>query len=172
MSDSSPVPQVSPPSESPETEAVSVKPADRPESTAMRAKPARSFLGLTRPDQLILAVLAGGALMLMIWHWARLSGWGTRPVEVERLDPRSLEYRIDINTATWVEWVQLDGIGETLAERIIEDRTARGPFRSVDELRRVKGIGPKTLEKIRPHLTIGKPPGQLPASRSIERGRE
>jgi competence protein ComEA len=77
-------------------------------------------------------------------------------VEVDRLESESLDYRIDVNTATWVEWAQLDGIGEALAERIVADREANGPFKSVDDLRRVKGIGPKTLARIRPYLTLGK----------------
>jgi competence protein ComEA len=130
----------------------------RPEPTTTQSLPAaRSFFGLTRADHLVLALLCAVALSLMIWHWARLSGWGMRPVEVERLNPASLDYRIDVNSATWVEWVQLDGIGETLAERIVADREAHGPFRNVDELRRVKGIGPKTLARIRKYLTVGKP---------------
>jgi competence protein ComEA len=126
-------------------------------ATTQSLPPARSFFGLTRADHLVLALLAAVALSLMIWHWARLSGWGMRPVEFERLDAASLDYRIDINTATWVEWVQLDGIGETLAERIVADREAHGPFRSVDDLRRVNGIGPKTLARIRKYLTVGNP---------------
>jgi competence protein ComEA len=118
---------------------------------------ARSLFGLTRADHVVLALLSAVALSLMIWHWARLSGWGMRPVEVRNLDPESLDYRIDVNTATWVEFVQLDGIGEALAERIIADREANGPFRSVEDLRRVKGIGPKTIARIRKYLTVGKP---------------
>ena len=119
------------------------------------APPAKSYFGLTRSDQMVLALLVVVALTLMVWHWARLSGWGMRPVEVENLDPQTLEYRIDINTATWVEWTQLQGIGETLAERIVENRRTDGPFETIDDLRRVKGIGPKTLEKIRRYLTVG-----------------
>ncbi|HET6426219.1 MAG TPA: helix-hairpin-helix domain-containing protein [Planctomycetaceae bacterium] len=63
-------------------------------------------------------------------------------------------FRVDINTATWIEFAQLDGIGEKLAKRIIADRTENGDFLTVEDLRRVKGIGAKTLEKMRPHLTI------------------
>jgi competence protein ComEA len=46
----------------------------------------------------------------------------------------------------------LPGIGEVLARRIVEDRRQRGPFRDLGELRRVRGIGPKTLEGMRPYL--------------------
>ena len=85
---------------------------------------------------------------------ARLSGWGLHPVEIDRLPARKYEYKIDINNATWVEWVQLNGIGEVLARRIIDEQATNGPFESIDDLRRVKGIGPKTLEKIRGFLVI------------------
>jgi competence protein ComEA len=48
--------------------------------------------------------------------------------------------------------VQLPGLGETLARRIITDRQQRGPFRDIDDLDRVDGIGLRTLERIRPYL--------------------
>ncbi|ODN31104.1 ComEA family DNA-binding protein [Fervidobacterium thailandense] len=57
---------------------------------------------------------------------------------------------LNINTATVSELEKLPGIGPTKAAEIIRYRTENGPFKSVDELLNVKGIGPKTLEKIRP----------------------
>ena len=51
----------------------------------------------------------------------------------------------------------MPGIGPVLSARIVETRQAR-PFASVDELRRVKGIGVKTLEKLRPHVMVGPDP--------------
>lgn len=107
-------------------------------------------LGLSRGDRLFTGVLAVAILALLAIHWALLSGWGVRPVDVVRQAPQSFEYSLDINTATWVELSQLDEIGEVLARRIVEDREANGPFASVDDLRRVKRIGPATLKKIRP----------------------
>jgi len=77
-----------------------------------------------------------------------------QPVEIEHHPSRQYEFRLDVNEVTWVEWVQMDGIGETLGHRIVEDRETNGPFRSIDDIQRVKGIGPKTLEKMRPWLTI------------------
>ena len=109
---------------------------------------------LRHRDQLFLGVLMLIALSLMCWHWVRLSGWGMQPVEIERLDARPYQYKIDVNRAPWIEWTLLEGIGETLARRIVDDRDRNGPFRSVDDLSRVKGIGPKTLARIRPRLTI------------------
>jgi competence protein ComEA len=46
----------------------------------------------------------------------------------------------------------LPGVGESLARRIVESRGALGRFADLDELRRVRGIGPKTLERIKPFL--------------------
>jgi DNA uptake protein ComE-like DNA-binding protein len=57
--------------------------------------------------------------------------------------------RIDVNTPTQAELEALPGIGPVIARRIIEGR----PYRSVEELERVKGIGPRRLEEIRPLVT-------------------
>jgi competence protein ComEA len=59
---------------------------------------------------------------------------------------------IDINRASPEDLARLPGIGPTLAKRIVEGR----PFASVADLRRVKGIGAKTLEKLRPHVVAEK----------------
>ena len=130
---------------------------ETPESKAHQ--PPASAL-LRRGDQLVVGALALIVLALMIVHWARLSGWGLRPVEIDRLPERQFDYRIDINSATWVELMQLEEVGEVLARRIVEDRERNGPFRSIDDLRRVKGVGPKTLDTIRPWLTISFPDDQ------------
>ena len=57
---------------------------------------------------------------------------------------------IDPNEASRDELVALPGIGEAFANRIIEGR----PYKTVDDLLGVSGIGPKTLEKLRPFLTL------------------
>ena len=119
-----------------------------------------TFLWLRRADQLFVGLLMIAIVTLMGTHWVRLSHWGTKPVEIERMPKNEYLYRIDINTATWVEWMQLDGIGPVLAQRIVEDREKNGHFQSIDNLERVNGIGPKTIERIRSWLTIG-PAGSL-----------
>ena len=62
--------------------------------------------------------------------------------------------RININTATSQELQTLPRIGPTLAQRIIEYRQTSGGFSSVDDLTNVKGIGEKTLEKIRDSIAV------------------
>jgi len=62
---------------------------------------------------------------------------------------------VDINEATWIEWMQLKRIGQIMAHRIVADRETSGPFLSVEDLLRVHGIGPATLNEIRPWLTFG-----------------
>jgi len=57
---------------------------------------------------------------------------------------------VDVNTATASELQALPGIGPALSKRIIEARKEGGAFSSADDLGRVRGIGPKTIEKLRP----------------------
>jgi competence ComEA-like helix-hairpin-helix protein len=59
---------------------------------------------------------------------------------------------LELDRATAPEWERLPGIGPSLAARIVADRAERGPFRSPEGLLRVRGIGPRTLERIRPYL--------------------
>lgn len=62
--------------------------------------------------------------------------------------------KININTATAAELDTLPGIGPAKAEAIIQYRTEHGPFRHVDELLEVPGIGEKTLQNLRELITV------------------
>jgi competence protein ComEA len=62
---------------------------------------------------------------------------------------------VDLNTADARTLAELPGIGETLAERIVEFRTLNGPFASVDGLADVAGITPQRLDTLTPLLSIG-----------------
>ena len=64
---------------------------------------------------------------------------------------------VNINTAASTELQTLPGIGPSKAQAIIDYRTEKGDFEKVDDLINVKGIGPKTMEKIKPLCTVGKP---------------
>ena len=61
---------------------------------------------------------------------------------------------ININRATKPEFDSLAGIGPVIAARIITYRNQNGPFMAVEDLLKVSGVGPKTLEKIRSRLTL------------------
>jgi competence protein ComEA len=63
---------------------------------------------------------------------------------------------LNVNTADTVQLQALPGIGPKKAEAIVLYRASNGPFRQIDDLILVKGIGPKTLEKLRPLVTVGK----------------
>jgi competence protein ComEA len=66
---------------------------------------------------------------------------------------RSVTFPIDLNTAAREELLELPGIGDTLAERIVAYRKSHGAFRNVEELRKVKGIGKKRMDRVRPLVT-------------------
>jgi competence protein ComEA len=61
---------------------------------------------------------------------------------------------ININRATKAEFDSLAGIGPVIASRIINYRNTNGPFLALDDLLKVSGIGSKTLERIRPRLSL------------------
>jgi competence protein ComEA len=62
--------------------------------------------------------------------------------------------KVNINAASAVELEALPGIGEVIAQEILDYRTANGPFASVDDLLDVSGIGEVTLENIRDLVTV------------------
>ena len=80
------------------------------------------------------------------------SGTQTRQIQerigTERNGP------VQVNTADAEELTALPGVGETLAALMIRERTENGPFRYVEDLLSVKGIGRKTLQKIRPLIDL------------------
>ena len=61
---------------------------------------------------------------------------------------------MNVNTATAEELVRLPGIGDAKARAILDYRKEKGAFKSVEQLREVKGIGDAALERLRPHLAI------------------
>ncbi|HKJ76501.1 MAG TPA: helix-hairpin-helix domain-containing protein [Gammaproteobacteria bacterium] len=64
--------------------------------------------------------------------------------------------KLDINGANAKELAKaITGVGEVKAEAIVSYRKEHGPFKSVDGLQAVDGIGPKTVEKNREFLTVG-----------------
>jgi comEA protein len=64
------------------------------------------------------------------------------------------DLRVNLNTATLEEFTALPGIGPAIAARIIEFRSENGPFRSVDDITNVRGIGQARLAELRPYLEL------------------
>src|SRR5437899_1276631 len=72
---------------------------------------------------------------------------------------------VNLNTATKEELIALPGIGPAKAQSILDYRKANGAFKSIEELKDVKGIGVKRFEKLKGELTIA-PPAVRAASAS------
>lgn len=108
---------------------------------ATPASGAQAVLGI------FLAVLLG--LLAFRGYGAQ---FGARPTEPAAAD------LTDLNAADHTELSQVPGIGPKTAEAIVDHRRVHGPFKSVDELRNVRGIGSATLEKVRHRVRAGAPP--------------
>jgi competence protein ComEA len=69
---------------------------------------------------------------------------------------------VDINTASVKELDALPGIGAKTAALIVEYRQKNGPFKKVEELMNVRGVGEKSFLKLKPQLTVGAPKPEHP----------
>ncbi len=67
---------------------------------------------------------------------------------------------VNVNTATVEELAKLPGVGEVIAQRIVNHREKSGKFKKVDELLVIRGISRKKLEKLRPLITVGETAGE------------
>ncbi|MHB9761273.1 helix-hairpin-helix domain-containing protein [Streptococcus suis] len=70
------------------------------------------------------------------------------------ISPEGNESKVNLNTATEADLQTISGIGAKRAADIIAYREANGGFKSVDDLNNVSGIGDKTMESIRPYVTV------------------
>ncbi|MCK4026201.1 helix-hairpin-helix domain-containing protein [Streptococcus iners] len=70
------------------------------------------------------------------------------------MSPEGNESKVNLNTATEADLQTISGIGAKRAADIIAYREANGGFKSVDDLNNVSGIGDKTMESIRPYVTV------------------
>ena len=76
---------------------------------------------------------------------------------------------LNLNTASKDELVALSGIGPAKAQAIIDYRSQHGGFKTLDELKDVKGIGARRFEKLKPELTLA--PVAKPAVRTDAKGQ-
>jgi len=108
--------------------------------------------------------LATLALVISTWllgSWAAQSQPDLEGHQSERLrttDQKWLidaQFQLNINRASPREWSVLPGIGPVLSQRIVDHRTTHGPFRRIEDLEQVHGIGPKTVTRVGHWLTRG-----------------
>lgn len=97
----------------------------------------------------LLAAVVGAIVLYRSWD-----GWHSH----EQPSGSPPAFRLNPNTAPWEELACLPDLGPVVAKRIVEHREASEaagtsrPFRSETDLDKVPGIGPRTLEEIRPYL--------------------
>jgi competence protein ComEA len=86
---------------------------------------------------------------------AQLAAQGAQKPAPARTEARPAVASINLNTATAAELEKLPGIGQKVAARIVEYRQKNGPFKKVEELMNVQGIGEKSFLQFRSQLTVG-----------------
>jgi competence protein ComEA len=112
---------------------------------------------IARGEQAALVLLAVAVVAGVAWRGISYWRVGTEPLEVAP-PAAGPTYRVNINAADWVVLALVPGLGETLSKRIVETRQARGGrFQSLEDLKEVRGIGDKTLDRVRPYLFVGDP---------------
>jgi competence protein ComEA len=95
------------------------------------------------------------AALLLALHAPAFAAPVAQPASGASADPKtSAPRKVDVNRATAAELVGVPGVGERLAEAIIELRQRKGSFTKMDDLLEVRGIGEKNLAMIAEHLTI------------------
>ncbi len=109
-------------------------------------------LVLRRTHQLAAGTILAAALMLLGVYWVFQSLWGRGLIDIDRSEPREIQFLVDLNQADWPELALLPNVGEQLAKRIVAHRAAHGPFRDLDQLKDIRGIGPKTFDSVQPYL--------------------
>lgn len=62
---------------------------------------------------------------------------------------------VNVNTASAVDLAAIKGIGPAKAQAIVEYREKNGAFKTIDDLKAVRGIGDKMVEQLRPQVTVG-----------------
>lgn len=94
-------------------------------------------------------------LLLVLLTLVSVAGFASAPAfAADNPAAKSILETVQLNQATAEELQVLPGVGPALSERIVAYRTEHGPFKSIDQLIEVKGIGEAKLAKFRDHLTL------------------
>ena len=70
-------------------------------------------------------------------------------------DDAVVDYRLNINQASKMQLMELEGIGEVMAQRIIDYREENGPYQVAEDIMNVDGMGPKKFSAIEPYISVG-----------------
>jgi competence protein ComEA len=106
----------------------------------------------SRPAQWSAGLLVALALGLLGYHVAVGHRAASRPTSLEPGALRNAS--LDLNRADHADLLQLPGVGDGLARRILEQRDRQGGFKSVEDLRSVRGVGPAILEQLRAFVHV------------------
>ncbi|MBV9125117.1 MAG: helix-hairpin-helix domain-containing protein [Planctomycetes bacterium] len=148
-----------------------MSPAPAPPPASVGPPPPRPavFLAWPRPAQLALALLLGLAILLLAFHSYSYSRWGSQPTQLE--PGAVLAYRTDLNEASHAEFLQLPGVGESLADRLEDYRDEHGRFHRVEDLAEVRGVGPSTLKRLRSWVVVSSEKFAEDAHPSMDSGK-
>jgi len=113
--------------------------------------PAQDRRGVTLERRALFVLATAGLVAVGVVALVR-SRPGIDEADVLRPPPAQERFIVYINDDDWVTIALLPRMGETLARRIVASREAQGRFRRLEDLTRVRGIGLKTLDYLRPHV--------------------
>jgi competence protein ComEA len=130
-------------------------PASLDVATPAATSESENVLGFRPQDRRVMSVLMSVLLLWLTIEWIVAATRRPDPLLLQRGPEFQAEFRVDVNDSIWVDWMQLEGIGPSLAQRIVADRDINGRFNSIEDVARVPGIGPASLARMRPWLTIG-----------------
>ena len=92
------------------------------------------------------------ALAALLASEAQAQATRTKTVDQAAAKPA---VQVNLNTATVADLQELPGVGAKVAARIVEYRQKQGPFKRIEELMNIQGIGEKSFLKLRPQITVG-----------------
>lgn len=127
----------------------------------MNAKDEPLLILPARSQPVIAAAVAAGLVGLAAWFIVS-GGLSGGLVHHDNPPPATGIFTVNINAAGVSELAQLPGLGAITAQKIVDYRKSNGPFTSHDDLLAVPGIGPVTLESMRPHLRPIRKPRETP----------
>jgi len=96
------------------------------------------------------------AALLLIQGWIAPAGLRASAAPGDETASPPAPAQIDINSAGEEALRKIPGVGDALAKRIVDFRKQHGPFERVEDLMKIRGIGEKSFEKMRPYVKVGK----------------